>query len=198
MSPPVPAPGVGTLRVIYTDSLEQLLKSSLSPAEAVEAPALPSIDDVVAEARRTKKGPPSVPPQTLEDRLRVRKLRALLGQVKASEDELEATTSAAQQQSAARLVAYARFADSATEFEEATVELEELKEAGVQLYLKSVATRNIELAQVRHEARLRQEHERAFAAQHFGWFATTQALHSVLRLDSFSEHCLRGASCTLP
>jgi len=190
MSPPVPSPGLNSLRVIYTDSLEHLLESSLPTTEEIEAAAQPSIDEIIAEARRTKAGPSSIPSQTPEDRLRVRKLRALLGQVKGAEAELKSVTSAAQQSSEARMASHAKLAESATEYEEAAVELEELREAGVQMYLKSVAARNVELSQVRHEARLRKEHERSFAAQHFSWYAITQTLHSMLRLDSFSEHCL--------
>ena len=190
MSPPVPSPGLNSLRVTYTDSLEKLLESSLPTAEETEAAAQPSIDEIIAEARRTKKGPNSIPSQTPEDRLRVRKLRALLGQVKGAEAELKSATSAAQESSEARMASHARLAESATEYEEAATELEELREAGVQMYLRSVAARNVELSQVRHEARLRKEHERSFAAENFSWYAITQALHSMLRLDSFSEHCL--------
>ena len=190
LPPPEPIAGVTSLRVAFTGTLSSLLKAATPKIAEDDDATLPTVESVVAEARKTIKGPAAAPPQTAADRARVRNLRALPEMIAAAEKDFADTLNAAQSKSEDRLSTYRTFAESAVEYEDATSRLAELKEAGVQIYLAGVADRNVEISQARREAQLRRTHEREYATAHFPWYEITQRLVSVVRLDSFSEHCL--------
>jgi len=182
-----PQGGDRSLRVTFTDSLRNVLSTTVPEAAKTTGEwTLPPVATLVAEARKTIKGP-TVPSQTPADRARVRHLRSLRDKVKETEAELAATVKAAEDKSAAKLDAYRKFGENANLYEEALTELSEIKEEGVQMYLKKVAERNVELAQLKHENMLRQSHEQTYAAENFAWHKYMRRLFPLLHDATFSE-----------
>jgi hypothetical protein len=181
--------GAQSLRVTFTDSLRDVLTTTVPAAQLKTGVwTLPPVATLVAEARRTSNGP-MVPSQSPQDRARVRHLRSLKAKLQASEAELAATVKAAEDKSAARVDTYRKFGDNANLYEEALSELTEIQEEGVEMYLKNVTQRNVELAQLRHEKTLRHEHEQTYAEEHFAWHEHMRRLFPLLHQATFSEAC---------
>ena len=104
-----------------------------------------------------------------------------------AELELKMDLYAADKASQERVAAYTEYGQAAMEVDECEAELTAVTELGKELYCKSVAFRNVELAQLGHERRLRRQIEQEFAAAHFPWYALLGSVFPILRYEGFSE-----------
>lgn len=107
---------------------------------------------------------------------RVAHLRRLCPIIKEVEVNVKSTVSKQKKESLNRVSAYKSFSNAHTDYEEANLELRELKEIGSSKYLELLATRNIELSSLRHEANLRKLILKNYEVEHFPWRAAFQKL----------------------
>lgn len=114
---------------------------------------------------------------------RLRRLSPIIHEV---EVNVKSRLSKDRKESQKRVTAYQSFSNAHTDYEEATSELLDLKETGSSKYLELMATRNIELSSLRHEAGLRKLILENYEIEHLPWTGTFQKLKESKELGAIA------------
>jgi pentatricopeptide repeat protein len=177
------------LKAEYSDSLSEVLALVADPDvdHASSSFKMPPSAKVVQNAARRMLHSEGTPSQSVGNTL-----QSLKSRIFEAEKEVESSISTLQARSDSRLDTYRKFSSNVIAMEESEMEIKELQEEGVNLYLKSVAQRNVELSQLRREDRLRSEHVDMYATEHFEWFAIIQTIYELLLTETYAEKAWRA------